>query len=161
MSSFLGSAGGDGGVIVMDERDGQMRPQWFQEQDNLRVTLLDEGFANAYWPGGGRDISDSGGVHTDMIAAIVWETPRYIMGSSGRWGVTGVTRDVFGSPLGSVVVKLFRTADDSLQSTATSDPITGAYLLTTPFYPDTHYVVARKVGSPDVQGVTVNTLIGG
>ena len=72
--------------------------------------------------------------------------------------IDGVTRDSAGAILGSCVVKLFRTSDDTLAGTTTSDATTGAYL----FYAAlgrTYYVVAYKAGSPDLAGTTVNTTV--
>jgi len=40
-----------------------------------------------------------------------------------------------------------------------SDP-SGNFLVSTAYYPDTHYIVAHKTGSPDIDGVTPNTLVG-
>jgi len=81
-------------------------------------------------------------------------------GCSSRFAIVGITRDQFGSPLGGCTVKMFRTSDDVLMSQVLSDA-NGAYTLTTPYYPDGHYIVIYKAGSPDVFGTTVNTLIAG
>lgn len=70
--------------------------------------------------------------------------------------VAGYTIDSDGAILGSCVVKLFRTSDDLLIDTATSDS-NGYYTLCAtvggPFY-----VIAYKAGNPDVSGTTVNSL---
>ena len=100
----------------------------------------------------------------EWCQAITWETPELIEpkggGSNSRFGVQGVTRDVWNAPLGGVLVKLFRTSDDLKVDQIVSDP-DGNYLVSTPYYPDAHYIVEYKVGSPDVFGTSVNTLIGG
>jgi hypothetical protein len=80
----------------------------------------------------------------------------------------GVTRDAYGSILVSCNVKLLKTADgayglggkDKILDETTSDAVTGAFQLMSNWYPDTHYIVSYKAGTPDVQGTTVNTLIG-
>jgi len=82
-------------------------------------------------------------------------------GSSSRFGIVGVTRDAYGSVLPSVTCKLFLTSTDVLLDQVISDANSGGYLLSTPFYPNDHYVVFYKVGTPDVCGTTVNTLIAG
>jgi len=81
-------------------------------------------------------------------------------GCNGRLSFVGVTRDQFGSPTGGVTVKLFRTSTDQLVSTVLSDA-SGNYTITTPYYPDGHYLVCYKTASPDIFGTTVNTLIAG
>lgn len=74
--------------------------------------------------------------------------------------IVGITRDSTGAVLGSCVVKLYRTSDDTLLQTTTSDAVTGAYEFrgTSPVL--TQYGVSYKTGSPDVAGTTVNTLVG-
>lgn len=74
--------------------------------------------------------------------------------------ISGVTKDSAGAVLGSCTVKLYRTSDDVLLFTTTSDATTGAYqfLNASPFF--ACYVVAYKAGSPDTAGTTVNTIIG-
>lgn len=72
--------------------------------------------------------------------------------------ISGVTKDAAGVALDNCTVQLFRTVDDSFRSEVISDGA-GNYLL----YPDVtgpFYIVAYKVGSPDVSGTTVNTLTG-
>ena len=73
--------------------------------------------------------------------------------------ISGVTKDGNGAVLGSCTVKLYRTADDVLLATTTSDAATGAYSFSQAGNGGS-YVVAYKIGSPDISGTTVNTLIG-
>jgi hypothetical protein len=74
--------------------------------------------------------------------------------------LSGVTRDAQGNALASCKVRLFMTNTDALSAgVQTSDPSTGAYAFAVqPLV--TYYVVAYKTGSPDVEGTTVNTLVG-
>lgn len=81
-------------------------------------------------------------------------------GCNGRLSFVGVTRDQFGSAADGVTVKLFRTSDDRLISQVVSDA-NGNFTITTPYYPDGHYLVIYKAGTPDIFGTTVNTLIAG
>ena len=74
------------------------------------------------------------------------------------YAITGTTKDSTGAALASCVVDLFRTADDTLATSITSDA-SGNYLVPASQYL-THYAVAYKAGSPDVAGTTVNTLAG-
>lgn len=122
-------------------------------------THPDGSLRTPWWPRGAGFI---GAMGTDVaLLEGVWnEQPELTSGAQSRFGITGITRDQFGSPLGNCVVQLFRTSDDLIVAEVVSDP-TGAYVITTPFFPDTHYLVAYRAGSPDVAGTTVNTLIAG
>lgn len=86
---------------------------------------------------------------------------RSLFGSSTptQFFISGVTKDSSGVPIGSCQVKLFRTSDDLLMRTTTSDPTTGTYSFDAVGSANM-YVVAYKAGSPDVAGTTVNTLVG-
>lgn len=115
-------------------------------------------FESEWWPKGGGLVGD-GGVDVGILEAAWWGEFEPVAGAASRYGFVGVTRDANGTPVASCVVKLFRTADDVLLDTTTSDP-SGNFLLNTPYYPDAHYIYSHKTGSPDVDGVTPNTLIG-
>jgi hypothetical protein len=74
--------------------------------------------------------------------------------------ISGQTKDSTGAILGSCHVDLFRTANDLLMEETTSNA-DGYYFFKSPLRsPNTYYVVAYKVGAPDVAGTTVNTLAG-
>ncbi len=73
------------------------------------------------------------------------------------WLLTGVTRDSAGAALGGCVVDLFTTSDDVLRFSTVSDA-SGNFSFSLPSNGWTCYLVAYKAGSPDVAGVTVNTL---
>jgi hypothetical protein len=113
-------------------------------------------FASEYWPRTG--LSDNGNGTTVQLG-VSWGFFDSAAGASSRYGFIGVTRDQYGTAVGSCAVKLYRTSDDALMDSTTSDP-SGNFLLSTAYYPDTHYIVAHKTGSPDIDGVTPNTLIG-
>ena len=156
----------------MSQLIGNALPQFvLMEKDNrnhmklfLTVAVLDgeraDSYVSAYWPGTGF-IGDRP-ADVSVIDAISrwWEYPEITKGKASRFVIVGVVRDQYNSLIGGAVVKLFRTADDSLQDSTLSHPVRGEYYLTTPFYPDTHYIVAYKTGAPDTAGATVNTLIG-
>lgn len=72
--------------------------------------------------------------------------------------IAGSTVDANGAPLGSCVVQLFRTGDNSLVSQLTSD-VLGAFTFTLSDNAGTFYVVAYKPGVTDVAGTSVNTLV--
>ena len=115
-------------------------------------------FSGPWWPGSG--LMGDLGVDVGMLEASAWGEYDQAAGAASRYGFVGVTRDQWGTPVGSVTCKLFRTADNSLQDTTTSNATTGEFLLNTYYYPDAHYIVCHKSGSPDVDGASVNTLIG-
>jgi len=116
-------------------------------------------FANEWWPGGGNLLGDQGTDVGCCYRAVQWGFYDPAAGAASRFGVTGVTRDQYGSILGGVTVKLFRTSDDLKLDQTVSDATTGVYLCNTPYYPDTNYLVFYKSGVPDVFGTSANTLI--
>lgn len=97
---------------------------------------------------------------SESMSGAPWEPWAEPGGASSRFGFVGVTRDQWGSPLRGCTVKLFRTSNDVKLDETVSDANTGAFLLNTAYYPDAHYIITVKAGSPSVQGITVNTLIG-
>jgi hypothetical protein len=72
--------------------------------------------------------------------------------------ISGVTKDSAGAVLASCTVKLYRTVDDQLVQTTTSDGV-GVYSFEA-VGARAHYVVAYKAGAIDAAGTTVNTLMG-
>jgi hypothetical protein len=168
MSGFIGNSvsafyTSQLGLAVEDNR---LMPQYHVENDPfivVRITAawnLFMGYETPWWPGAGRlDTPDDA-----CLQDIYWATPEMFEpkggGTNSRFGVQGVTRDEYGSPLGGVLVKLFRTSDDQKIDQIVSDSF-GNYLVSTPYYPDAHYLVQYKTGTPDRFGSSVNTLIGG
>ena len=72
--------------------------------------------------------------------------------------VSGVTMDATGAPLAGCNVTLFCSNDDTPQSRAVSDGA-GNYTLTANVS-GPYYVAAYKAGGPDVEGTTVDTIVG-
>lgn len=152
---------------------GAAQPIQIQSLEDLRLNRMDfqpervfadvyavapTSFENPYWCRGGGFIGGQG-ADVGILEASWWGEYDQVAGAASRYGFVGVTRDVYGSPVGLCTVKLFRTSDDLLLDTTVSDP-SGNFLLNTAYYPDAHYIVAHKTGSPDVDGVTANNLIG-
>jgi len=77
--------------------------------------------------------------------------------STYQFHVTGITKDSSGAVLPNCALALYRTQDDSVVSYTVSDG-SGNYSFVCG--PGQHYVVAYKVGTPDVAGTTVDTLVG-
>jgi hypothetical protein len=120
------------------------------------------GLVSPWWPRCGGFVGDNA-VDVAMLTVSPSHgsfAPTPASGCIARLGITGITRDQFGSPVGACTVKLFRTSTDELVSQVISDA-NGVYLITTPYHPDAHYLVVYKVGSPDIFGTTVNTIIAG
>ncbi len=168
MSSFLGNAGDGtadlGGPFSAD--DGRLRPEWADDSwcrwIDLDSVYSLNGYKSPWWPGSQLDAS--GGEWLGLLPS--YDQPEISMGANSRVAFSGVTRDVYGAPLGGVNVKLFKTDDvlvpgakDTKIDESTSDA-NGNFTLVSYYYPDAHYVVAYKAGPPDVEGTTVNTLVG-
>ena len=76
----------------------------------------------------------------------------------GSFTITGVTKDSAGVSLGSCDVTLYETGSNTVLGKTISDG-SGNYTFTVPTNSSYKYVVSYKVGSPDVAGTTVNTLV--
>jgi hypothetical protein len=74
-----------------------------------------------------------------------------------RMTISGVTRDSAGATLAACTVTLYRTVDNVMVDSVTSDA-NGAYAFGSASASFTYYIVAYLAGSPDVAGTTVNTL---
>jgi hypothetical protein len=164
MSQFLGTTSGTAGVgIQCVADDNRLWPQWADNDENRHIPIDESffygGYTNGFWPRGG-SLDASG---DEMLESVWYDMPEVSNGQKIQYGISGVTRDVYGSPLGGVTVKLFRTIDDQKTDQQVSDA-NGNYVLSTPFFNDAHYIVEYKAGGgiiPDVFGSSVNTLIGG
>ncbi len=169
MSSFVATSGFGGGPHT---RDNFSCCEWATNGDlygpKIRDDILaadyffDAFFESEWWPSRSSMMGGWDGVGENALLgkAPWWKRPNTRSGCNGRLGITGITRDQYGSPLGFCAVKMFRTSTDELVSSVVSDA-NGVYLITTPYYPDTHYLVVYKTGSPDTFGTTANTLIAG
>lgn len=147
---------------------GAAQPQFILSEGDLRLNRMDfrpagalfadvwaiapASFVSPWWPAVNGFLGDPG---TDfgMLAAKMWGEYDQAAGASSSYGFSGVTRDAAGSPVGGVTVKCFRSADDFKTCEVTSDA-QGNFSVSTPYYPDTHYLVAYKSGSPDIAGTT-------
>lgn len=81
-----------------------------------------------------------------------------VEGASEWLSISGIARGSTGTVLSAATIMAFRTSDNVYISSTTSaaDGAYSAPVDTT----GTHYLVAYKAGSPDIAGVTVNTLTG-
>ena len=153
MSGFLGDALPQ---FILAAKDSRLNPVMIEFAVGLPPLLRE----SLWWPRSGF-VGDFCAVDTTGILQSVWyEPPETSVGANSRYAITGITRDVYGTPLGGCTVKLFRTSTDEKVDQILSDPNNGTFTLYTPYYPDTHYLVAYLVGFPDTEGTTVNTLVG-
>lgn len=118
----------------------------------------DYDYRTPWWGMGSSGFIGDRGADVGVHEGLWYEWPDLTGGNDTRYGISGTTRDVYNSPLANCTVKLFRTVNDSLVYTATSDG-NGAYVVLTP-YTDNHYLVTYKTGPPDVFGSSANTLTG-
>ena len=118
-----------------------------------------QGYVNPWWPNAGNLLAGAFGAGDGQIHnyAPWWQEPWVRSGCNGRLAFVGYTRDAYGSPLGGVTVRLFRTSSDVLVAKVVSDA-NGYYTATSP-YLDAHYMVVHKTGTPDVAGASVDTII--
>jgi len=76
----------------------------------------------------------------------------------GTFSISGVTRDSAGAALAGCTVHLFSTATDTELAETVSDG-SGAYSFSLGGNAGFYYCTAYKPGSPDVAGITLNTLV--
>ena len=158
MSAFVGAAQHtDYQSTLEDLRLNRMDFQPWREIADVWA-IATASFVTDFWPGNGDFCGDTN-ADFGVLEAAMWGPFDQAGGASSRFGFVGVTRDANGTAVGTCTVKLYRTLDDTLLDTTTSDT-SGNFLLNTPYYPDAHYMVAHKSGSPDIDGVTPNNLIG-
>lgn len=113
-------------------------------------------WASPWWPARGVILGDPDGMHL-LSQEVRWGARWTTSGSSARLSFVGYTRDAYGSPLGGMTVRCFRTSSDELVAKVVSD-VNGYYIATTP-YADGHYLTVHKTGPPDVGGASIDTLI--
>lgn len=160
--SFIGAGNLQVGIIMQadkscaereDERAAQPPP--IIEFICLDQMAFDRGtFQTPWWPQSSNIMGwDGTDTHLLMLpAAHGW--PWITLGCNGRLSVVGTTRDQYGSPLGSCVVKMFRAGNHELVAVVTSEA-TGYYTITSP-YSEAHYLVVHGPGG--VAGATADTI---
>jgi hypothetical protein len=162
MTAFLGNAhNGTSGVGLGQVPDDiRLEPEWldhdfydYPQDESFKLS----GFVNGWWPGiGGMDASGN-----EWLVPVAFDQPEIVSGATSRYGFSGVTRDAYGTVITGATVRLFRTSDSLLVDSVTSNAVTGAFVITTPYWPDAHFIVASKSGVPDLAGTTVQTLVAG
>lgn len=163
MSNFLGGLGIADSTAILQGNDERVNPttyQWYGRGKRSAQAQWTDGFL---WPSS-RMLSGDNGVPLvlfgqDAAQDSQWEAmPEENLGTPTMKKIIGTTRDANGNPLGSCVVKGFLTASNLFLRQMTSDGA-GYYEFCSEYSGATHYLVAYLVGSPDVEGTTVNTLV--
>lgn len=160
MTQLLGSSGA-GLLCILHQDDARGMGEEYGkdvELDDFGPAIGD--YRSLWWPAGSGLFGDQD-IDVGLLEAKKrgWGFYDLTRGHTSRYGVVGVTRDQYGSPLGGVTVKLFRTSTDERVDSVVSDA-SGNYAVYSPYYPDAHYIVTYKAGAPDVFGTSPNTLIG-
>ena len=75
------------------------------------------------------------------------------------WTISGQTQTCAGAVLGNCVVLLFRTSDNVIIGTTTSD-VAGNYSFTVSDGTTAYFLVSYHANVPDVTGATLNTIVG-
>lgn len=163
MTDLLGGAGQSEIWIDQDDKRNlsiwYMRPYYSGVETDLTDVQGQVGDrTTGWWPGPSGLNGDAGDVNP--IYGVWYCRPDLTRGTTQQFGIVGVTRDIYGSPLGGVTVTMYLTATDQVVARVVSDPL-GNYTITTPYYPNTHYMVFYRAGSPDVFATSPNTLIAG
>ena len=83
----------------------------------------------------------------------------YYSATNHVWTITGQTLTCAGAVLASCTVMLFRTSDNVMIGTTTSDG-TGAYSFVVPDGVTAYFLVAYHPNAPDTAGTTLNTIVG-
>lgn len=161
MTGFANGAGFGAFLLV---RDDFSTCEWatngdlFGAKDWDRIPtddfLMDANWGCEWWPSRSGFVADAAQIDS---AAPWWGAPSNRSGCNGRLAFVGYTRNAYGSPLGGVTVRLFRTSSDELVAKVVSDA-NGYYTATSP-YLDAHYMVVHKTATPDVAGASVDTII--
>ena len=170
MSCILGTGGaqtpqvGVGPVAATDDRAVApvLNYAWSKQPFDFAMNPWADG---VLWPsstGLGGGLQGYGGPQLDAGSQVQkWDVPASGWSDTGgqkQLTIVGQTIDQYGNALGSCVVKGYVTATNMYVGSVTSDT-GGYYSLPTPNINTTqHYLVASKAGSPDVAGVTDNTL---
>lgn len=149
--STLGLAG-NFALVPNDERAGMF--WWYTKSFwNIRPDAL--------WPGtrcwGSEGLVATSPMITD---AAIWDWGSFLASDPGagqrRNTVSGITRGP-GGPLAGVTVEHYRTLTDEVVDKTTS-AADGSYTVTSPYGSEATYARGHITGSPDLDGVTAQTL---
>jgi len=162
MSQFIGAARP---TAIIEEDDRRILPIWMARgvlEVGPAVSInwydLGQNYTNVFWPRGNFFVGDPA-LDVGLLEAAWYEEPDFPSGGSSRFVFVGVARDVYGSPIPFALVYCYRTSTHEMVSVIAADG-NGIFVAMSPYFPDTHYLRAYKIGTPDVMGTTVDTLVG-
>lgn len=168
---WYGTAGATGGgwssqpgtlQTALDERGHEPRWQW---QCRAPKTWKDRNCWHSLWSFGCR-VACGAPSGSDGAAACDLSYPDLFVpfscdgeGSQSKNFLRGTCKDSGGTPVANAIVQAFVTATDAFAGEVQGNT-DGTYTLGVEQSKATpHYLVAYKVGSPDIAGTTVNTLL--
>ncbi len=155
--------GGFAGNTLISKTDERNCPPWYAWDGQDAQPMTDDWLWTRSQVSGGDSLGGDGfGILDASRSVYDWDSFVNIpMAGQGqrRQSISGITRNASGAVLGGCVVKLFQTGSDVELGTAVSDPVTGAFNVTSPIDGAACYIVAYLAGSPDVAGTTINTLV--
>ena len=111
-------------------------------------------FGFDWWPARSSQLGDTG--ISDVASLVYFDDVYPVSGCNGRFSFSGITRDVYGSPVPKCTVRCYRTSTHELQSVVTSDA-NGLYIATTP-YNDAHFLTVHNL-TYSIAGASIDTLI--
>lgn len=169
MSAFVSSVATGFPLIVPTDLRG-MDDEWTRNDDvqpapegSLLCTVSDfldvADYTTGWWPASGGMVADTGMSDVrgqfESPSQRIWQ----IAGAAnGRLSFSGVTRDQYGSAIGSCTVRCFRLSTLELTAQVISDASTGAFIITSP-YSEAHFLTVHLTSTPSIAGATVDTLI--
>lgn len=158
----IGNASGWGiPVLPVDPRLNPVGFRMDVEMPPMVEATVGTSFQSPWWPKSYL-MGDAGDV--DLLDTEVWdgyEPYESVGGGAQRFAITGYVRDAYGAVLPGAEVTLYRASTDEMCDMKVADA-NGAYWVTTPYYPDAHYIVVfYRLSGPLQSGVTADNLIGG
>lgn len=120
-----------------------------------------QGWANSWWPNRSGLVADTGISDVMGPSLSMQMLSGWITGANGRFGFAGIARDSAGNVLASATIRCYRTSD----GLPVADPVTsdanGYFLITTPYYPDAHFLTVHKTTPGPWGGASYDNLVGG
>ena len=110
------------------------------------------------WPAG--QVFGDSTLGEDTAVAVTFDPRVDFTGNSGYpYRIRGFALDSVGAGVSNAEMQLFRTSDDAYLRSSVSVGSSGQYDIGTDDTTTAHYIVAYRTG-PDIEGTTVNTLVG-
>ena len=166
----FGTAGATGGgwsiqpgTLQPSYGESMHEPRW-QMQGRAPKTWKDKNRWYSLWSFGCRvgygDVSGADGASCRDLSSPDLYEPFSCDGDGAQTlkFIKGQAVDSTDTPISGAILHSFRTSDDAFGGYEVESREDGSYDLPTQFPGVNHYVVAHKAGSPDIGGVTVNTL---